>query len=147
MQNKDFKIFITMIDQAYPKQQKLNKVQQGFFWLSLKDHTIEDCVQSLSCHTHTGEWKPQICDIVKHLPNETLPLVEMFSNFFNRKEVKDKIALECYRIMGGDKLNKTLEKDYYKLEQKFINLYRQQATKKRLEELPNKLKQKLIRSE
>ena len=58
-----------------------------------------------------------------------------------------KLPLTQDSVDGYYKLNKTLEKDYYKLEQKFINLYRQQATKKRLEELPNKLKQKLIRSE
>ena len=69
----------------------------------------------------------------------------MFSNFFHNVEVKDKIALEVYRIMGGERLRRTtLEKDYRDLELKFIELYRQKATKMRIEKLPNNLKQKLI---
>ena len=145
MEVKEFKAFMDMIDQAYPKQKKLNDMQKGLFWLALKEESLIDCLNALSSHSFTGQWKPQVCDLAKHLPNTTLPLVEMFSNFFHNVEVKDKIALEVYRIMGGERLRRTtLEKDYRDLELKFIELYRQKATKMRIEKLPNNLKQKLI---
>jgi len=145
MEVKEFKAFMDMVDEAYPKQKKLNKVQKGLFWLTLQDHSLQDSVQALVSHTHSGEWKPQVCDICKHLPDNTLPIIETFSNFFNGVEVKDKIALEVFKRMGGDRLRKTsLEKDYRGLELKFIELYKQKSTQKRMEELPNKLKNKLI---
>ena len=145
MEVNEFKAFMNMIDQAYPKQKKLNEMQKGLFWLTCKDQTLRDCLNALASHAYTGEWKPQICDICKHLPDITLPLIEMFSNFFNGVEVKDEIALEVYRIMGGDRLRRTtLEKDYRELELKFIDLYRQKATQMRIEKLPPKLKNKLI---
>tara|TARA_R110002020_G_scaffold23985_1_gene79336 strand:- start:74 stop:526 length:453 start_codon:yes stop_codon:yes gene_type:complete len=145
MEVKEFKAFMDMIDEAYPKQKKLNKVQKGLFWLTLQDYSLENSLQALVSHTHSGEWKPQVCDLCKHLSDYTLPIIETFSNFFNGVEVKDKIALEVFKLMGGDRLRRTtLEKDYRGLELKFIDLYRQKATQKRMEKLPNKLKNKLI---
>ena len=145
MEVKEFKAFMEMIDQAYPKQQKLNKVQKGLFWITLQDKSLDESVQALASHTHSGEWKPQVCDIVKHLPNETLPIIETFSNFFNGVEVKDKIALEVFKLMGGNRLRKaSLEKDYLGLELKFISLYKQKSTQERMVELPRDLKNKLI---
>ena len=68
-----------------------------------------------------------------------------FSNFFNGVEVKDKIALEVFKLMGGNRLRKTsLEKDYLGLELKFISLYKQKSTQERMVELPRDLKNKLI---
>ena len=77
--------------------------------------------------------------------HQTLPIIETFSNFFNGVEVKDKIALEVFKLMGGNRLRKTsLEKDYLGLELKFISLYKQKSTQERMVELPRDLKNKLI---
>jgi hypothetical protein len=145
MEVKEFKAFMNMVDEAYPKQKKLNQVQKGLFWLTLQDHSLHDSIQALVSHTHSGEWKPQVCDICKHLPNVNLPIIETFSNFFNGVEVKDNIALEVFKLMGGERLRRTsLEKDYRNLELRFVELYKQKSTQKRMGELPQDLKNKLI---
>ena len=51
MEVKEFKAFMEMIDQAYPKQQKLNKVQKGLFWITLQDKSLDESVQALASNT------------------------------------------------------------------------------------------------
>ena len=109
MTEEEFKTFMGVVDDAYPKQRNLNMVQKGFFWLALREYSLEECVKAFSMHTQQSEWKPQVCDIVNKLNND-LQTKKLLLDFFNHKEVKDETALEVYRIMGGNRLMKTIMK-------------------------------------
>ena len=143
MTEEEFKTFMGVVDDAYPKQRDLNMVQKGFFWLALREYSLEECVKAFSMHTQQSEWKPQVCDIVNKLNND-LETKKLLLDFFNHKEVKDETALEVYRIMGGNRLRKTCENDYEKIEARFVELYRNHKTKQKFEQLPKKIKKKLI---
>tara|TARA_R100001530_G_scaffold135933_2_gene114572 strand:- start:12 stop:464 length:453 start_codon:yes stop_codon:yes gene_type:complete len=147
MKEEDFKKFIKMVDDAYPKQRDLNLVQKGFFWLALRDYSTEKCIRAFSAHTQQSEWKPQVCDIIKHLTDNETEIKKYLLDFFARKDVRDETANKVYRVMGINRLRKTLENDYEDVEERFVELYKNFKTEKRLEELPNKLQKKLINGE
>tara|TARA_R110000803_G_scaffold111114_1_gene179543 strand:- start:2152 stop:2598 length:447 start_codon:yes stop_codon:yes gene_type:complete len=144
MTELEFKAFIGLVDNAYPKQKLLNNTQKGFFWLAIQSYKMEDCVKAFSVHTQSSEWKPQVCDIVKNLSDSDLEVKKYLLDFFNRKDVQDKTAKKVYQMMGGLKLARSCEKDYNKIEERFIELYRSEKTKKNFEGLPSKVKNKLI---
>tara|TARA_B100000029_G_scaffold476611_1_gene520853 strand:- start:364 stop:825 length:462 start_codon:yes stop_codon:yes gene_type:complete len=143
MKEEEFKKFMGVVDEAYPKQRNLNIIQKGFFWLALRDYSLEECIKAFSIHTQQSEWKPQVCDIINKLSDDT-EIKKLLLDFFNRKEIKDETGIEVFRIMGGERLRRTCENDYEKIEEKFVELYKSKKTKEKFEELPNKVKQKLI---
>ena len=144
MTEQEFKAFIELVDKAYPKQKLLNNTQKGFFWLALRTYQMEDCIRAFSVHTQSSEWKPQVCDVVKNLSDSSLEIKKYLLDFFNRKEVQDETANKVYQMLGGLKLNKTCEKDYEKIEERFVELYRSHKTKENFDSLPTKVKNKLI---
>lgn len=147
MTNKEFQVFIKMIDDAYPKQKALNQIQKGFFWMSLNSHKFDDCIVALSKHVSQSEWKPQVNDIVTKLTSNDEDIRTMFRMFMGRKEVKDDLANKIYMRMGGLSLNQTLtESKSSDAEDKFVAMYLGEVSKNNYNELPVNLKKKLIGS-
>ena len=144
MTENELKAFISLMDKAYPKQKLLNDTQKAFFWLALSTYPLEDCVRAFSVHTQTSQWKPQVRDVVTHLSDSNFEIRKYLLDFLDRKEVEDPIANKVYKLLGGLHLHRTKEKDYEKLEIKFVELYRNEKTKRNFESLSIKSKNKLI---
>lgn len=111
MDNKEFGAFIDVIEKQYPRQQPLNDVQKGMFWLSLQKFSLDDCMAAfvLHCESKDGEWKPQVCHITKSLKNTEVSIRSIFNDFFKHREVDDKRALKIYSQMGGREMHKLPE--------------------------------------
>jgi hypothetical protein len=145
MNNKEFQVFMKMVDEAYPKQKSINQIQKGFYWMSLNSHKFDDCVVALSKHVAQSEWKPQVNDIVSKLSCNEENIRDMFRAFLNRKDVKDDIACSIYQRMGGLSLNQHLsEKDTPNKEQRFVEMYLDEISKNNYDSLPSNLKKRLI---
>ena len=144
MTEQEFRKFISAVEMQYPKQRALNDMQKGFFWIALRTYNFEDCIKSFAVHTQSSQWKPQVCDIMKHLVESNLRIEKHLKDFLDRKEVKDTIALKVFKILGGNNINKTLEKDYEKLRDKFVEAYRTLETKENFDSLSLKSRNKLL---
>ena len=146
MDNKEFGAFIDVIERQYPRQQPLNDVQKGMFWLSLQKFSLDDCMAAfvLHCESKDGEWKPQVCHITKSLKNTEVSIRSTFNDFFKHKEVKDERAIKIYKQMGGREMHKLPEYVTNKKEDLFVELYMAEESQETFAELPNKLKTKLI---
>lgn len=145
MTKEEFKKLISLIEKSYPKQKQLNETQVGVFFMALNSYSLESCATAFLTHTQESEWKPQVpMNILKHLNHSNLEIEKHLRNFLQRKKVKDAIAIRVYKMLGGLSLNKTLEKDYDKLKDKFIELYRTEKNKESLEGLPLKSRDKLL---
>lgn len=144
MTKEEFKVFMTMVDEAYPKQRKLNSTQKGFMWLSLNSHTLNDCIVALSKHVALNEWKPQVNDIVSKLVVKEDGIRNMFRSFMSRKPVNDDIANDIYKRLGGLSLNQYLsEKDAPAKEQEFVEMYLDEVSKNNYVALPTAMKKRL----
>jgi len=146
MNQKEFNAFMDVVENTYPKQAKINNVQRGMFWLSLQKYSLDDCMSALllHCETDDGEWKPQICHLTKFLRKSEESVRAMFNDFFKRKKVEDKKAVEIYNRLGGLEMHKLPEYQTRKLEDKFVQLYLEEGSRETFAALPNKLKTKLI---
>ena len=146
MNQKEFNAFMDVVENTYPKQAKINNVQRGMFWLSLQKYSLDDCMSALllHCETDDGEWKPQICHLTKFLKKSEESVRAMFNDFFKRKKVEDKKAVEIYNRLGGLEMHKLPEYQTRKLEDKFVQLYLEEGSRKTFAALPDKLKTKLI---
>ncbi len=135
-----------VVENTYPKQAKINNVQRGMFWLSLQKYSLDDCMSALllHCETDDGEWKPQICHLTKFLKKSEESVRAMFNDFFKRKKVEDKKAVEIYNRLGGLEMHKLPEYQTRKLEDKFVQLYLEEGSRETFAALPDKLKTKLI---
>ena len=147
MNENEFKTFMKMIDDQYPNQPKFNQTQKGFFWLALKDFNITQVVSAFSLHTQDSEkgmFKPQVCEVMKYLQTTNMDIRSKFQEFFDHKEVKDKLAISIWNKIGGNRLLRLTEKEVDKKAESFLELYKQEIAKEKLENLPKKIKQKLI---
>lgn len=148
MNQQEFNGFVRLIDDAYPKQKKLNTVQVGFYWIAFKDESLEDCLKALSNHTKTSEWKPQVCDITKNMDKDE-NYATMFLQYINRNKPKsyfekDKNFMRVVQIMGEKRIRTMLESEVENMTEKFVDLYKLQLNNAKYDSLPNKVKQKLI---
>jgi hypothetical protein len=111
MNVKEFTSFVDVIEKQYPRQQPLNEVQKGMFWLSLQKFSLDDCMASflIHCESKEGEWKPQVCHLTKSLKNTEVNIRVLFNDFFKHKEIKDPRALKIYRQIGGLSMHKMPE--------------------------------------
>lgn len=148
MNQQEFNGFVRLIDDAYPKQKKLNTVQVGFYWIAFKDENLEDCLKALSNHTKTSEWKPQVCDITKNMDKDK-DYASMFLQYINRNKPqsyfdKDKNFMRVVQIMGEKRIRTMLESEVDNMTEKFVELYKLEMNNANYDALPNKVKQKLI---
>ena len=147
MNDNEFKTFMKMVDDQYPNQPKFNQTQKGFFWLALKDFNITQVVSAFSLHTQDSEkgmFKPQVCEVMKYLQTTNVDIKNKFQEFFGHKEVNDPAAIAIWNKMGGNRLLRLTEKEVDKKAESFLELYKQEIAKEKLENLPKKIKQKLI---
>ena len=146
MNVKEFTSFVDVIENQYPRQQPLNEVQKGMFWLSLQKFSLDDCMAAflIHCESKEGEWKPQVCHLTKSLKNTEVNIRVLFNDFFKHKEIKDPRALKIYRQIGGLSMHKMPESMTRKKEDLFVELYMAEDSKETFAQLPNKLKTKLI---
>lgn len=144
MTKEEFDFFCKNCNQAYPKQMPMNETEVNFMAHAVSDYEIKEVMNSLALHVQHSEWRPKVCDITKYLQTTDHHILSIFQQFFDRKEVKDKKAIEIYRMMGGQKLNKMSVYDLKAKEQMFLNLYKQQEAKEKYELLPKAVKLKLI---
>ncbi len=148
MNQQEFNGFVRLIDDAYPKQKKLNTVQVGFYWIAFKDENLEDCLKALSNHTKTSEWKPQVCDITKNMEKEK-DYASMFLQYINRNKPKsyfekDKNFMRVVQIMGEKRIRTMLESEVDNMTEKFVELYKLEMNNAKYDALPNNVKQKLL---
>jgi|TARA_R100000329_G_scaffold101244_1_gene83489 hypothetical protein len=146
MTQDEFKAFLEVIEKQYPKQQPLNNVQKGMFWLSLQKFPLDDCMSAflLHCESSDGEWKPQVCHITKYIKVSEERVKSMFNDFFQRREVKDKRAVAIYNKLGGLSMHKLPKSETDKKADLFVKMYMEGEARKTFDELPQKLKTQLI---
>lgn len=145
MTKEEFGKLINLIEKSYPKQKELNNTQKGVFFMALGTYSLEACATAFLTHTQESEWKPQApVLLLKHLNHSNIEIEKHLKDFLQRKDVKDSIAIKVYQMLGGLSLNKTLEKDYEKLRDKFVEMYRNEKIKEDFSNLPITAKKKLI---
>ena len=147
--NKDeFKQLIKLFDETYPKQPKLTTAQQLMFWISLQHYSVDAVVASFISRTNDleiGEWKPQVAvNLTKYLQQSDVSIRALYQEFFQNKEVKDKVAIEVWNKLGGNRLLRLPQYETDKKEEVFVNLYKQIMIGNNYNNLPNDLKTKLI---
>ncbi len=147
MNKQEFNGFVRLIDDAYPKQKKLNDVQKGFFWLALKDEQIQECLKSLSNHTKYSEWKPQVCDITKNMETE-MEYENLFRDYISRKHLKrlnnNKPFMNVIRRIGEKRIRGMLESEVDMMTEKFKEMYKAELNNQSYDSLPQNVKQKLV---
>ena len=148
MSKDEFKQLIKLFDETYPKQPKLTTAQQLMFWISLQHYSVDAVVASFISHTNDleiGEWKPQVAvNLTKYLQQSDVSIRALYQEFFQNKEVKDKVAIEVWNKLGGNRLLRLPQYETDKKEEVFVNLYKQIMIGNNYNNLPNDLKTKLI---
>lgn len=148
MSKDEFKQLIKLFDETYPKQPKLTTAQQLMFWISLQNYSADAVVASFISHTNDieiGEWKPQVpVNLTKYLQQSDVSIRAMYQEFFERKEVKDSVAVEVWNKLGGHRLLKLPQYETDKKEDVFVNLYKQIKIGDSYNGLPKEMKNKLI---
>lgn len=144
MTKEEFDFFCENCNQAYPKQMPMNQTEINFMAHAVSEYEIKEVMNALALHVQHSEWRPKVCDITKYLKTTDQHILSTFQKFFDHKEVDDKKAIEIYRIMGGQKLNKMTTNELKAKEEMFLNLYKQHEAKEKYEALPKAIKLKLI---
>lgn len=147
MENDDLTRFYQMIDNLYPNQPKLNKDQKRFWYLAFKEYDIENLVRCLHEHSKSverGRWRPEISDLIKHLGQDHLQVKALWQMFFDRKDVKDEVAVDIYNKMGGLRLNQMTSRQLEQKENMFVDLYLQRKSMEKIEKLPPTAKKTLL---
>jgi len=147
MENDDLTRFYQMIDNLYPNQPKLNKDQKRFWYLAFKEYDIENLVRCLHEHSKSverGRWRPEISDLIKHLGQDQLQVKALWQMFFDRKDVKDEVAVDIYNKMGGLRLNQMTSRQLEQKENMFVDLYLQRKSMEKIEKLPPTAKKTLL---
>ena len=81
---------------------------------------------------------------MNYLQTTNVDIKNKFQEFFDHKEVNDPTAIAIWNKMGGNRLLRLTEKEVDKKAESFLELYKQEIAKEKLENLPKKIKQKLI---
>ena len=144
MTKKEFDFFCNTCNEAYPKQMPMNPTEINFMAHAVRGYSIKEVMNALSLHVQDSEWRPKVCDITKYLQTTDQHIRSLFQKFFDHEEVDDEKAVEIYRIMGGQKLNKMTTHELKPKEEMFLNLYKQHEAREQYDALPKGIKLKMI---
>ena len=139
MTQQEFETLMTRIDGTYSSQPKMNDTQKSIFYAAMKDMNYKDVVVAFIEHTKVDQWKPTVPkQLLMHMPVETSLAKKFVQNFFDRKTITDLDAVKVLKMMGHDRLRRSLEKDLPDIIEEFDELYKARKfkdTKKRLPEI------------
>jgi hypothetical protein len=139
MTQQEFETLMTRIDETYSSQPKMNDTQKSIFYAAMKDMNYKDVVVAFIEHTKVDQWKPTVPkQLLMHMPVETSLAKKFVQNFFDRKTITDLDAVKVLKMMGHDRLRRSLEKDLPDIIEEFDELYKARKfkdTKKRLPEI------------
>ena len=139
MTQQEFETLMTRIDETYSSQPKMNDTQKSIFYAAMKDMNYKDVVVAFIEHTKVDQWKPTVPkQLLMHMPVETSLAKKFVQNFFDRKTITDLDAVKVLKMMGHDRLRRSLEKDLPNIIEEFDELYKARKfkdTKKRLPEI------------
>jgi hypothetical protein len=139
MTQQEFETLMTRIDETYSSQPKMNDTQKSIFYAAMKDMNYKDVVVAFIEHTKVDQWKPTVPkQLLMHMPVETSLAKKFVLNFFDRKTITDLDAVKVLKMMGHDRLRRSLEKDLPDIIEEFNELYKARKfkdTKKRLPEI------------
>ena len=139
MTQQEFETLMTRIDETYSSQPKMNDTQKSIFYAAMKDMNYKDVVVAFIEHTKVDQWKPTVPkQLLMHMPVETSLAKKFVQNFFDRKTITDLDAVKVLKMMGHDRLRRSLEKDLPDIIEEFDELYKARKfkdTKKRLHEI------------
>lgn len=139
MTQQEFETLMTRIDETYSSQPKMNDTQKSIFYAAMKDMNYKDVVVAFIEHTKVDKWKPTVPkQLLMHMPVETSLAKKFVQNFFDRKTITDLDAVKVLKMMGHDRLRRSLEKDLPNIIEEFDELYKARKfkdTKKRLPEI------------
>lgn len=145
MTEGEFTNLMRRIDEAYPSQKPYNHTQKAVFWAALSSYDYQDLVISFIEHCKADVWKPQVpAHLLKYQCNSDIKLRDKFQRFFDRKPQNDPIADRVLKIMGTGRLRYSKENEFERGLELFIQLYNGQKTKESYEQLPPKIKNKLL---
>ena len=139
MTQQEFETLMTRIDETYSSQPKMNDTQKSIFYAAMKDMNYKDVVVAFIEHTKVDQWKPTVPkQLLMHMPVESSLAKKFVQNFFDRKTITDLDAVKVLKMMGHDRLRRSLEKDLPNIIEEFDELYKARKfkdTKKRLPEI------------
>ena len=139
MTQQEFETLMTRMDETYSSQPKMNDTQKSIFYAAMKDMNYKDVVVAFIEHTKVDQWKPTVPkQLLMHMPVETSLAKKFVQNFFDRKTITDLDAVKVLKMMGHDRLRRSLEKDLPDIIEEFDELYKARKfkdTKKRLPEI------------
>ena len=112
MTQQEFETLMTRIDETYSSQPKMNDTQKSIFYAAMKDMNYKDVVVAFIEHTKVDQWKPTVPkQLLMHMPVETSLAKKFVLNFFDRKTITDLDAVKVLKMMGHDRLRRSLETD------------------------------------
>ena len=139
MTQQELETLMTRIDETYSSQPKMNDTQKSIFYAAMKDMNYKDVVVAFIEHTKVDQWKPTVPkQLLMHMPVESSLAKKFVQNFFDRKTITDLDAVKVLKMMGHDRLRRSLEKDLPNIIEEFDELYKARKfkdTKKRLPEI------------
>jgi len=139
MTQQEFETLMTRMDETYSSQPKMNDTQKSIFYAAMKDMNYKDVVVAFIEHTKVDQWKPTVPkQLLMHMPVESSLAKKFVQNFFDRKTITDLDAVKVLKMMGHDRLRRSLEKDLPNIIEEFDELYKARKfkdTKKRLPEI------------
>ena len=98
--------------------------KKRFWYLAFKEYDIENLVRCLHEHSKSverGRWRPEISDLIKYLGQDHLQVKALWQMFFDRKDVKDEVAVDIYNKMGGLRLNQMTSRQLEQKENMFVD--------------------------
>jgi hypothetical protein len=139
MTQQEFETLMTRMDETYSSQPKMNDTQKSIFYAAMKDMNYKDVVVAFIEHTKVDQWKPTVPkQLLMHMPVESSLAKKFVQNFFDRKTITDLDAVKVLKMMGHDRLRRSLEKYLPNIIEEFDELYKARKfkdTKKRLPEI------------
>ena len=135
---EEFNTLMNRMDETYAAQPKINDTQKSIFYAALKDMNYKDVVVAFIEHTKIDQWKPTVPkQLLMHMPSSDSLAKRFMQNFFDRKTITDIDAVKVLKIMGHDRLRKSLEKDLPDLIEEFDELYKARKFKETKKRLPD----------
>lgn len=138
MKQEEFETLMSRMDETYASQPKVNDTQKSVFFAALKDLNYKDVVVAFIEHTKVDQWKPSVPkQLLMHMPKNESLSKRFIMNFFDRKPITDIDAVKVLKIMGHDRLRKSLEKDLPEIIEEFDELYKARKFKESRKKLPD----------
>lgn len=135
---EEFNTLMNRMDETYAAQPKINDTQKSIFYAALKDMNYKDVVVAFIEHTKIDQWKPTVPkQLLMHMPSSNSLSKRFMHDFFDRRTITDIDAVKVLKIMGHDRLRKSLEKDLPNLIEEFDELYKARKFKETKKRLPD----------